>query len=634
MARSSIRVRLSFDDCTPLRPGSVGRRKCWFLLNIDACRRITDVEYCIQKTFCLGGSSQIELLLDDFVLPPFEKSEIIKENDLIRVRLLGETDAKQDDIEINKLQRDELKQARKKKKAHTSTKHEISNVKNSRAKKKKKTKENQTDIDRSHQDGLSNDARASKEEKTKGIVEQKCKQNQSVAASGAVNGTPKNTSAVHKHSIKKVRTYSSSSSDSSSEDTDQARISLKKISSHKGAARRKLKHKSPVQSLYCTQTSANPGTSALPVAGSGNQEIKANGRKCNGSRLQHSETESSSTEEETVARHRKPLKNTTSVLIKEPVNDSVGSSKSKQAPGTRTVSSPSTSSVSSLSSASLSSDSDEHQQKQTLQNGAKPGRTFTNQELTKCPTNAKDLASSKNALVRKSVLKSSSGHVRFSSNSDGSESEAGDFQSSGSPPSQVVQQMNLEPTNSMTAAKMREDNVGVKKCHGNSLQGKGCEHDDIENQSSVIECNSTSADGIQTKLLAIAGQKPKQSRKPTKKVSKPEQPKKSKDYSSYPPLVGPPRAGDTIAYKILELSGLYTPEVSDYKEGEVINYNHSNSMIELRLGDVAMAVEPNRDGGKFEMESEDIDEEPAESLPQNRLVLVTLPSLIDPKLIT
>ncbi|XP_041474068.1 coilin-like [Lytechinus variegatus] len=625
MARSSIRVRLLFDDCTPLRPGSVGRRKCWFLLNIDACRRITDVEYCIQKTFCLGGSSQIELLLDDFVLPPFEKSEIIKENDLIRVRLLGEADAKHDE-------------AQKKKKAHAPTKHEISsNVKNSRAKKKKKTKENQTDIDRthrSHQDGLANDARGSKKEKTKGVAQQKCKENQSVAASGAVNGTPKNTSAVHKHSIKKVRTYSSSSSDSSSEDADQARISLKKNSSHKGAARRKLKQKSPVQSLNCTQSSANPGTSALPVAGSGNQEIKANGSKCNGSRLQHSETESSSTEEERVAGHRKPLKNTALVLIKKSVNDSVGSPKSKQAPRTRTVSSPSTSSVSSLSSASLSSDSDEHQQKQTLQTGAKPGRTFTNQELTNCPTNAKDLASSKNALVRKSVLKSSSGHVRFSSNSDGSESEAGDSQSSGSP-SQVVKQMNLEPTNSMTAAKMREGNVvGMEESHGNSLQGKGCEHDDFENQSSVIEGNSTSADGIQTKLLAIAGQKPKQSRKPTKQVSKPEQPKKSKDYSSYPPLVGPPRAGDTIAYKILELSGLYTPEVSDYKEGEVINYNHSNSMIELRLSDVAMAVEPNRDGGKFEMESEEVDEEPAESLPQNRLVLVTLPSLIDPKLIT
>ena len=37
-----------------------------------------------EKHFVSVRSTQIELLLDDFVLPPFERSEIIQENDLIR----------------------------------------------------------------------------------------------------------------------------------------------------------------------------------------------------------------------------------------------------------------------------------------------------------------------------------------------------------------------------------------------------------------------------------------------------------------------------------------------------------------------------------------------------------------------
>ena len=41
----------------------------------------------------------------------------------------------------------------------------------------------------------------------------------------------------------------------------------------------------------------------------------------------------------------------------------------------------------------------------------------------------------------------------------------------------------------------------------------------------------------------------------------------------------------------------------------MINFNHSNSTVELRLSDVAMAAEPKRDGGKFEMEPEENDEQ-------------------------
>ncbi len=37
------------------------------------------------------------------------------------------------------------------------------------------------------------------------------------------------------------------------------------------------------------------------------------------------------------------------------------------------------------------------------------------------------------------------------------------------------------------------------------------------------------------------------------------------DFSKVPLLSGTPRAGDKIAYKILEMSADYTPEISNYK---------------------------------------------------------------------
>ncbi|XP_064598566.1 coilin-like [Liolophura sinensis] len=54
-------------------------------------------------------------------------------------------------------------------------------------------------------------------------------------------------------------------------------------------------------------------------------------------------------------------------------------------------------------------------------------------------------------------------------------------------------------------------------------------------------------------------------------------------YEEFPLLTGPPRSGDKIAYKILELTTDYCPEVSAYKEGTVINYDPSSEMVSLKL---------------------------------------------------
>ncbi|XP_036409067.1 coilin [Megalops cyprinoides] len=71
-----------------------------------------------------------------------------------------------------------------------------------------------------------------------------------------------------------------------------------------------------------------------------------------------------------------------------------------------------------------------------------------------------------------------------------------------------------------------------------------------------------------------------------------------RDYAAMPLLAAPPQVGQKIAFKLLELTENYTPEVSDYKEGKIVSFNPSTNQIELELLTSKPApVEP----GKFDL---------------------------------
>ncbi|XP_041077119.1 coilin-like [Polyodon spathula] len=71
-----------------------------------------------------------------------------------------------------------------------------------------------------------------------------------------------------------------------------------------------------------------------------------------------------------------------------------------------------------------------------------------------------------------------------------------------------------------------------------------------------------------------------------------------KDYSSCPLLAAPPQMGQKIAFKLLELTENYTPEVSEYKEGKIIHYIPNTNQVELEiLSSDAVCKEP----GKFDL---------------------------------
>ncbi|CAN9505340.1 unnamed protein product [Ophioblennius macclurei] len=76
------------------------------------------------------------------------------------------------------------------------------------------------------------------------------------------------------------------------------------------------------------------------------------------------------------------------------------------------------------------------------------------------------------------------------------------------------------------------------------------------------------------------------------------------DYTLMPLLAAPPQVGQKIAFKLLELTENYTPEVSEYKEGKIISFDLTTKQIELELLTASQAPSG---PGKFDLVYQDPD---------------------------
>ncbi|XP_040917651.1 coilin [Toxotes jaculatrix] len=104
------------------------------------------------------------------------------------------------------------------------------------------------------------------------------------------------------------------------------------------------------------------------------------------------------------------------------------------------------------------------------------------------------------------------------------------------------------------------------------------------------------------------------------------------DYSSMPLLAAPPQVGQKIAFKLLELSESYTPEISEYKEGRIMSFDPTTKQIELELFHASQApVEP----GKFDLVYQNPDGSETVEYAVSRAAWVTerWDSLLEPRLI-
>uniref|UniRef100_G3NP00 Coilin p80 n=1 Tax=Gasterosteus aculeatus TaxID=69293 RepID=G3NP00_GASAC len=105
-----------------------------------------------------------------------------------------------------------------------------------------------------------------------------------------------------------------------------------------------------------------------------------------------------------------------------------------------------------------------------------------------------------------------------------------------------------------------------------------------------------------------------------------------KDYSCMPLLAAPPQVGQKIAFKLLELTENYTPEVSQYKEGRIVTFDLTTKQIELQLLNGFQApVEP----GKFDLvyQNPDGSESVEYAVVRGSRVTERWDSLLEPRLI-
>ncbi|XP_009465293.1 PREDICTED: coilin [Nipponia nippon] len=107
-----------------------------------------------------------------------------------------------------------------------------------------------------------------------------------------------------------------------------------------------------------------------------------------------------------------------------------------------------------------------------------------------------------------------------------------------------------------------------------------------------------------------------------------------RDYSVLPLLAAPPQVGERIAFKRLELTENYSPEVSDYKEGKIISWNADKKQIELEILS-SSAGQFAKEPGKFDLvyQSADGAELIEYAVPQDTKITESWDALIEPRLI-
>nr|Q09003.2 RecName: Full=Coilin; AltName: Full=Sphere organelles protein SPH-1; Short=Sphere protein 1 [Xenopus laevis]AAH72777.1 LOC397940 protein [Xenopus laevis] len=104
-----------------------------------------------------------------------------------------------------------------------------------------------------------------------------------------------------------------------------------------------------------------------------------------------------------------------------------------------------------------------------------------------------------------------------------------------------------------------------------------------------------------------------------------------RDYSSLPLLAAAPQVGKLIAFKLLEVSENYTPEVSEYKEGKILSFDPVTKQIEMEI----ISQQTMRKPGKFDVvyQSEDGEDIVEYAVPQESKVMLNWNTLIEPRLL-
>ncbi|XP_062975968.1 coilin [Elgaria multicarinata webbii] len=578
-----VRLRLLFDYPPP---GTPACGLCWLLLEPSQVRLVTDLISLIRDKFGFSRRAKLSLFLDGALLPPTESARLVRDNDSLRVKL----EEVVEEESYNKVTNGFSNLSKKQRKRHWQ-------------KLEAKDSESEDEVYRKRK---------------------KRKWNSEHLSSQDDNTTNIQDSTTFRKRKKTVTKKDCTADDKNDDSTFHSKKLKKQVDREKEQKAERDQKKKKTRALETKNTSQKANKTLTPRQKGTTKNTIARSSTKKGGTSSESST-SSSDSDDSIAGTKQKLTNTTKVAsqhsnksqLASPVQSLSASklaAKCKDKNSPKIVKSKTAKSPSSSSDSDSSSGEEEEQQSRNLKN--------------KLPCNNQGTVT---GLTSKAKPKTSS------SESDSSQSETCTIKKPKTNP--IVSQALEGPGGKQLPAatggsttnfsdshrgRGRGENLfwrgpRVRGCRG-MIRGRGRGRGESANyfytynsehpkQQQLNEAATNSSVIIQNPL---------------------EVPKK--DYSILPLLAAPPQVGEKIAFKLLELTENYTPEVSDYKEGKIVSWNPASKQLELEiLSFSSVAKEP----GKFDLvyQSADGAETIEYAVSQDRKIIQSWNALIEPRLI-
>ncbi|KAG6936965.1 coilin L homeolog [Chelydra serpentina] len=580
-----VRLRLLFDYPPP---GSPGCSLCWLLLEPSQVRLVTDLISLIREKFGFSRRAQLSLFLEGALLPPTESARLVRDNDSLRVKLEEVVADNCDEIGITYSSRKERKRHRQKLEEEGESKSE-----DDRHRRKKKKKQNSEHLSCKEEDSVNiqDSWKKSKKRKEKEEVNGR-------------NGITRGKDDNDLDGSKKLKKKSEGEKELATE--------------RKDAKQRKTK---AVRGKTVLEK-ANNSFLLSPSKGSTVKNIAAQSSK---KRRGISDCDSSSTSSDSGM----------NMILNKSSHKPVAATLHRDKAQLAANSAIKTVAASKVTTKSI----DENSPKAAISKKAKPQSSSSDSnssmaEEEQSSNSERKLLPQNPPIVN---IMSKSPKAKTSSKSDSSDSETfvikkpianvgfnkslvrnGDKQLSTNNQGPAV-----NPSSFGRGLGRGEDNFWRghrgRGCRG-MIRGRGRSR----GESNSFFFNYSSESQKQQQLNEAAANTSVVIQNPV------EVPKR--DYSILPLLAAPPQVGGKIAFKLLELTENYTPEVSDYKEGKIISWNADNKQLELEiLSSSAVVKEP----GKFDLvyESADGAEVIEYAISQDTKITESWGALIEPRLI-
>ncbi|MCI4385314.1 hypothetical protein PGIGA_G00049110 [Pangasianodon gigas] len=617
MAASSlnaVRVRLHFDYPPPSMPDC---RMSWVLVDLNKCRVVADLCSVIGERFDYSRKTGLDLFIENCFLPPAESIYVVRDNDTIRVKVSrvsehagkkrcreeeGFSQAptkknKQEASEVNGVAQPAGATKKKKKQKAKKKKREEQQVGSGDAFKAavpaKEPSSSKSQTDKSSKKASASSVLTNGKASSSGT---RNNSSDSSDSSEEVTENPSPPKSKSKHAqiaaSKRPAARKTSSSDSSEDEDEKVpakkspkpSTSLKMCTSTKTT--REPKSSVTPKSTTNSTTAKKPQTQSSSASSSSEDEASATARKANvpakstntASKTQPqtmTASSSSSSEEEEDDSTKGSISGKTSPVLQKSVGSKTASllqtrppSSSRQGESSKISTSKKPSGNSKTSKTQTSSDSSSSSEDEACKaNVPATPKPFKPAHAQTQP------CSGSGAVVENGVTPTPSTPLGTMLQDNKDKAERSDScSSSGSDTELVIKRPNPQLMAGLTPrgrGRGFTDRVkgrggvrgGFGRARGTPWKQNFHYHYDNEEQRKQKE--------IQTNKNLL--------------LQNPPEPSPRRDYSTLPLLAAPPAVGQKIAFKLLELTENYTPEVSDYKEGKIIGFNHSTNMIELEL---------------------------------------------------